>query len=63
MRSTAAIAFAIADSEAGVGLPLQSIGSFPAANILAAISNTRFRPSSMPELYHIRFLFAIIIPV
>ena len=47
MRSAAAIAFAMVHSDAGVGVPFQSMGSFLAAKMLAAISRTRLRPSSM----------------
>ena len=58
MRSAMVIAFAMADSDAGDGLPSQS-ESFRAARMLAAISRTRLRPSSIEKGYHIRLLFAI----
>jgi hypothetical protein len=45
MRSAAVMALAMADSDAGDGLPSQSL-SFRAARMEAAISRTRLRPSS-----------------
>jgi hypothetical protein len=47
IRSAIAIASAMADSSAGEGRPSQ-LTSFLAAKMLAAISNTRLRPSSTP---------------
>jgi hypothetical protein len=45
IRSAIVIASAMADSNAGEGRPSQFV-SFLAARMLAAISSTRFRPSS-----------------
>jgi hypothetical protein len=57
IRSAVVIASAMAISLAGDGLP-SHCASFRAARMLAAISRTRFRPSSICSVYHLRFLFA-----
>ena len=57
IRSAIAMASAMADSNAGEGRPSQ-FASFLTARMLAAMSNTRLRPSSTETVYHIRYLFA-----
>jgi hypothetical protein len=58
IRSAVVIASEIAVSLAGDGLP-SHCASFRAARMLAAISRTRLRPSSICSVYHLRFPFAI----
>src|SRR6266849_2956476 len=54
-RIASAIALIVAGTRAGASY----CASFRAARMAAAISSTRFRPSSIPAGYHIRFSFAI----
>ena len=54
-------ASAIALTVAGTLFPPSNRASFRAARIVAAINNTRLRPSSTRAFYHVRFLFAMCI--
>ena len=49
----------IAATVAGTRFPLSYCASFRAAKMLAAISSTRLRPSSIEAVYQLRFVFAI----